>query len=154
MATGNSKHIYIKKPLWRHDPFKVQVNFDIPIFEGQIDADALEKWVNLLEGYFSVYNFPDRENITFSFLKVVPHVQYWWETYYEKASIEESKMFGSKPTWASFVDALKGQYYPIGNYEDQHMRWTTLRQEGDQVVSEFTNIFHTLRIKLGIRDFE
>jgi hypothetical protein len=35
-------------------PFKVQVNFDIPIFEGQIDADALEKWLNLLEGYFSV----------------------------------------------------------------------------------------------------
>jgi hypothetical protein len=23
-------------------PFKVQVNFDIPLFEGQIDADALE----------------------------------------------------------------------------------------------------------------
>jgi hypothetical protein len=23
-------------------PFKVQVNFDIPIFEGQIDAEALE----------------------------------------------------------------------------------------------------------------
>jgi hypothetical protein len=38
-------------------PFKVQVNFDIPIFEGQIDADALEKWLNLLEGYFSVQNF-------------------------------------------------------------------------------------------------
>ena len=31
-------------------PFKVQVNFDIPVFEGLIDADALEKWVNLLEG--------------------------------------------------------------------------------------------------------
>ena len=25
-------------------PFKVQVNFDIPIFEGQIYADALDKW--------------------------------------------------------------------------------------------------------------
>ena len=24
-------------------PFKVQVNFDIPIFEGQIDADTIEK---------------------------------------------------------------------------------------------------------------
>jgi hypothetical protein len=33
-------------------PFKVQVNFDISIFEGQIDADALEKILNLLEGYF------------------------------------------------------------------------------------------------------
>jgi len=29
-------------------PFKVQVNFDITLFEGQIDVDALEKWLNLL----------------------------------------------------------------------------------------------------------
>ena len=29
-------------------PFKVQVNFDIPLFEGKIDADALEKWLSLL----------------------------------------------------------------------------------------------------------
>jgi hypothetical protein len=30
-------------------PFKVQVNFDIPIFEGQIDADGVDIWLNLLE---------------------------------------------------------------------------------------------------------
>jgi hypothetical protein len=42
-------------------PFKVQFNFDIPIFEGQIDVDALEKWLNLLEGYFSVHNFSDEK---------------------------------------------------------------------------------------------
>jgi hypothetical protein len=29
-------------------PFKVQIKFDIPIFEGQIDTDAIEKWLNLL----------------------------------------------------------------------------------------------------------
>jgi hypothetical protein len=29
-------------------PFKVQVNFDIPLFKGQIDADALGKWLSLL----------------------------------------------------------------------------------------------------------
>ena len=50
-------------------PFKVQVNFDIPIFEGQIDADALDKWLNL-EGYFSVHNFSDREKIIFMLLNV------------------------------------------------------------------------------------
>ena len=38
-------------------PFKVQVNFDIPLFEGKIDVDALDKWLNVLEGYFSVHNF-------------------------------------------------------------------------------------------------
>lgn len=36
------------------NPFKVQDNFDIPVFEGQIYAYALEKWVNLLEGYFGL----------------------------------------------------------------------------------------------------
>ena len=28
--------------------FNVQRNFNIPIFEGQIDVDAIEKWSNLL----------------------------------------------------------------------------------------------------------
>ena len=46
-------------------PFKVQVNFDIPIFEGQLDADDVDKWFNLLEGYFSVHDFSNWEKITF-----------------------------------------------------------------------------------------
>jgi hypothetical protein len=58
-------------------PFKVQVSFDIPIFEGQIDTDALDKWLNPLEGYFSIHNFSDRENITFTLLKALPHVKHW-----------------------------------------------------------------------------
>ena len=61
--------------------FKVQVNFDIPVFEGQIDAEALDKWLNLLEGYFSIQKKFDREKITFTLLKALPHVKHWWETY-------------------------------------------------------------------------
>jgi hypothetical protein len=34
------------------------------------------------------------------------------------------------------------------------MRWTTLRQERGQAVSDFTNTFHTLHTKMGIKDFE
>jgi hypothetical protein len=65
-------------------PFKVQINFDIPIFEGHIDADVVDKWLNLLEGYFSIHNFSNREKITFALLKVVPHVKDWWETFVSK----------------------------------------------------------------------
>jgi hypothetical protein len=64
-----------------NSPFKVQVNFDIPIFEDQIDVDSLEKWLNLLEVYFSVHNFSDRRKITFTLFKALPHVKHWWETY-------------------------------------------------------------------------
>ena len=30
-------------------PFKVQVNFDIPIFEVQIDVDVGDMWLNMFE---------------------------------------------------------------------------------------------------------
>ena len=56
-------------------PFKVKLNVDIPLFEGLIDVDVVDKWLNLLEGYFSVHNFFDREKITFSLLKAIPHVK-------------------------------------------------------------------------------
>ena len=56
-------------------PFKVQVNFDIPIFDVQIDADVIDIWLNLLEGYFSVHDFSDREKIIFTLLKAAPHVK-------------------------------------------------------------------------------
>jgi hypothetical protein len=103
-------------------PFKVQVNFDIPVFEGQIDETTLNKWLNLLEGYLSVHKFFDKEKITFALLKYLPHVKHWWETYWEKISTEESEIYGDDPTWDFFVDAVKEQYYPVGNYEDQYIR--------------------------------
>jgi hypothetical protein len=34
------------------------------------------------------------------------------------------------------------------------MRWTTLRKQRGQAVPEFTNTFHTLHTKLGIKDSE
>jgi hypothetical protein len=58
-------------------PFKVQVNFDIPLFEGLKDVNVVDKRLNLLEGYCLVHNFFDREKITFALLKVVPHVKDW-----------------------------------------------------------------------------
>jgi hypothetical protein len=83
-------------------PFKVHVNFYIPIFEGQIDVDDLEKWLKLLEGYFYVHIFSNKEKITFALLKVIPHVKHWWENYCEHNSIE-SRIFGVTPTWDSFI---------------------------------------------------
>jgi hypothetical protein len=83
-------------------PFKVQVNFDIPILDGQIDADAVDRWLNLLEGYFSVHEFSDREKIIFALLKATPHVKDWWETYSEQEGEGEPSLFSAAPTWNSF----------------------------------------------------
>jgi hypothetical protein len=41
-------------------PFKVQVNFVIPLFGGQIDIDALEKMVKYARGLFLYPKFLQR----------------------------------------------------------------------------------------------
>jgi hypothetical protein len=106
----------------------------------------------MLEGCFSVQKFSDKEKITFALLKDLHHVKNWWKTYWEKISTEESRIYGADPTWDFFVDAVKEQYYPFGNYEDKYMRWTTLWQDRGQAVPDFTNTFHTFCTMLGIRD--
>jgi hypothetical protein len=58
--------------------------------------------LNLLEGYFSVHNFFDREKITFSLLKVVPHVKDLWDNYFEQRAMEESTIFVVALTLDSF----------------------------------------------------
>jgi hypothetical protein len=88
-------------------PFKVQINFNIPIFEGHIDAYDVDKWLNILEGYFSVHNCSNREKITFALLKVVPHVKDWWETFCEQKETEETSLFSVTTTWESFRDSIK-----------------------------------------------
>eukprot|EP00253_Pinus_taeda_P035110 PITA_35110 len=135
-------------------PFKVHVNFEIPIFEGQIDADVVDKWLNVLEGYFFVHDFSSQEKIIFALLKVAPHVKDWWETYCKQKDGSTDSLFSVAPTWNSFRDAIKEQYHPVESYEDQYIKWTMLWQGRDQDVPEFTNIFHTLRTKLGIKDTE
>eukprot|EP00253_Pinus_taeda_P036070 PITA_36070 len=132
-------------------PFKVQVNFEIPIFEGQIDTAVVDKWLNLLEGYFFVHEFSSQEKIVFTLLKATRHVKDWWETYCEQKDESIGSLFSTTPTWNSFRDAIKKQYYPVKRYEDKYIKWTTLRQGRDQDVPEFTNIFHTLQTQLAYR---
>jgi len=70
-------------------------------------VDVVDKWLNLLEGYFSVHNFSNREKITFSLLKGIPYVKDWWDTKYEQRAISEYEVFSVSPIWDSFQDTIK-----------------------------------------------
>jgi hypothetical protein len=105
--------------------FKVKINFDIPIFECEIDANAVEKWQNPLEGYFFVHKFSNREEITFV-LKFILHVKDWWETFCDQKETEEPSLLTIAVTWDSFKDFITEQYYPVRSYDDLYTKWTTV----------------------------
>jgi hypothetical protein len=68
--------------------------------------------------------------------------------------MKEYGIYGAEITWDFFMDAVKEEYYPVDNYEDHYMRWTTLQKEKSQTMLEFTSTFHTLCTKLGIKESE
>ena len=59
-------------------PFKVQINFDIPVFEGKIDKDVVYKWLNLIEGYFFSINFLIEKISLFLSSKLFPMSKIGW----------------------------------------------------------------------------
>jgi hypothetical protein len=77
--------------------------------------------LNLLEGYYSIQNFSDSENITFALLKSLPHVRARWEGYLDRYTVNESTPFKREPTRAAFVDALEEEFYLIKNYDNHYM---------------------------------
>ena len=63
-------------------------------------------------------------------------------------------MFEVDPTWASFIDVIEEKYQLVEKYDDQYTKWTIIHQHRDSTVLQNSNSFHTLCIKLGIRDLE
>jgi hypothetical protein len=135
-------------------PFKVQGNFDIPLFEGLIDVDVVDKWFNLLKGYFSVHNFFDKEKITFALLKAIPHVKYWWDTYSEQRVVEECAMFCGDPYMGFFSGCHKIIVLSCWKLRGpvHQMDHPTSRKGPDS--TKFHQYFHTMLTKLGIKDSE
>ena len=75
-------------------------------------------------------------------------------TYCEKKDKREPTLFLVTPTWNSFRDGIKEQYYPMGSYVGKYIQWTTMCEQRDQDVHKLTNLFHTLCTKLGIKYLE
>eukprot|EP00253_Pinus_taeda_P027416 PITA_27416 len=85
--------------------------------------------------YFSAHEFSSREKIVFALLKAAPHIKDWWETYCEQKDEITGSLFLAVPTWDSFRDAIKEQYYPIKSYEDKYIKWTMLRYIQEEMES-------------------
>jgi len=68
-------------------PFKVEVNLEIPIFNGQTNDEALYSWLKQLEVYFGLYKIQETQQISFSHLNMTIHALLWWKIYLDAMRI-------------------------------------------------------------------
>lgn len=100
-------------------PFKVEAKIDIPTFDGTIDVEKLDSWIDQLETYFTLYGFSSTEKVAFARLKLTSHALAWWNSHLKTMTEEDVK-------WNQFTRLLREEYYLMGYSQEWWSRWHNL----------------------------
>ncbi|GKC73147.1 hypothetical protein Tco_1119030 [Tanacetum coccineum] len=68
-------------PRGSHKPFKVEARIDIPSYDGTVDTEKLDSWIDQLETYFTLYGLSSTEKVSFARLKLTSHALAWWNSF-------------------------------------------------------------------------
>ncbi|GJV03437.1 hypothetical protein Tco_1337006 [Tanacetum coccineum] len=126
-----------------HHPLKVEAKIDISTFDGTIDAEKLDSWLDQLETYFTLYGFRSSDKVVFARLKLTSHALAWWNSQLKIMDNEEIN-------WKKFTQLLRQEFYRMGYVQDRWTQWHNLRLQRGQTVQEYTTEFRRLAMTLGI----
>jgi hypothetical protein len=123
-------------------PLKVDMKTDLPTYDGVVDGDKLDGWIDRLESYFDIYGYDDSRRLAIARLKLASHALVWWNAHL--------RTYGSRGlTWEAFKVLLKEQFYPVGYDEKRWQNWLFLKQ-ADKGVQDYTTEFRRQALGLGI----
>ncbi|BFG20882.1 hypothetical protein CerSpe_071560 [Prunus speciosa] len=60
---------------------KIDVKIDILVYDGKINTEKLDNWIDQLETYYTIYEYNNHESINFATLKLTKHALTWWKAY-------------------------------------------------------------------------
>ena len=92
---------------------KVDFKVDISLYDGSVDVDKLDDWIERLETYFTVYDYKSSHKINFAVLKLSKHALVWWKAF------RRQKRHRGALSWKEFKAAIRKKFYPIGYLEER-----------------------------------
>ena len=90
---------------------KLNVKFELPMFNGEVNVEKLDNWIRQLEAYLRIQNFHDEDTkIQLASFIIEGATLVWWEA----KKNEEIKKYGKIIlSWTNFIIAIKQQFYPL-----------------------------------------
>jgi hypothetical protein len=144
--SNGKKHVYKHKnemPL-----LKLDVKFELPIYDGEVNAEKLDNWIRQMEVYCSVQQIKDEATqIKLASLRLAGTTLIWWQSKLQNGTQQVGKVF---PSWKSFISALRKQFYPLGYKEKALIEWQSLKLRKGQTVQEYTDGFRKMALMLDI----
>ena len=91
---------------------KLDVKFELPIYDGELNLEKLDNWVKQIEVYFRVQNIDDDyAKIQLATLRLGGTTLIWWES---KTKLDLQRKCKIIFSWSMFTKALRKQFYPLG----------------------------------------
>ena len=56
---------------------KIDFKVEIPVYDGSVDVERLDDWIERMETYFTLYGYSSKEKIVFTTLKLSGHALTW-----------------------------------------------------------------------------
>jgi hypothetical protein len=127
---------------------KLDVKFELPIYDGEVNAEKLDNWIRKMEVYCSVQQIKDEATqIKLASLRLAGTALIWWKNKLQKGTQQVGNVF---PSWKSFILALRKQFYPLGYKEKALIEWRSLKLRKGQTVQEYTDGFRKMALMLDI----
>jgi len=91
---------------------KLDVKFELPIYDGEMNPEKLDNWIKHLEVSCCIQNISnDKTKIQLDTLKMGGTTLIWWEI---KTQIDVKRKGKVISSWSKFLKALRKQLYPLG----------------------------------------
>jgi hypothetical protein len=127
---------------------KLDVKFELPMYDGEVNAERLDNWVRQMEVYCSVQQIKDEATqIKLASLRLAGTTLIWWQSKLQNGTQQVGNVF---PSWQVFVSALRKKFYPLGYKEKALIEWQGLKLRKGQTMQEYTDGFRKMALMLDI----
>jgi hypothetical protein len=127
---------------------KLDIKFELPIYNGEVNAEKLDNWIRQIEVYSRIQKIQDDETkIQLASLRLDGSALIWWESKTQEEIKKNGKILLS---WNDFIIAIKKQFYPLAYKQKATMEWQNFRQAKGQNVQSFTQEFRRRALVLGV----
>ena len=90
---------------------KLDVKFDLPIYDGELNAEKLDNWIRQIDVYCRVQSIDlDKSKIQLARICLGGTALVWWEG---KTQANMKKHGTILSIWSEFVSTIKKKFYPL-----------------------------------------
>jgi hypothetical protein len=118
---------------------------DIPVYEGNLDAEELLDWIRALDTYFDYEDVEEDKKVKHVVTRLKGHAALWWD---ELQADRHCKGKQKIKNWDRMIAKMKVKFIPRDYQITLFRRMKNLRQKL-MTVKEYTEEFYRLNIRVG-----